>query len=103
MAWQTLTYKLTSSAPLIMHNGQTADPLNKWSKSLKQISSKRMKTDADYEEMARIEFMAGLYLGKDGPVVPANLIDALILSTKDHGQRMSFGRMKIFALALSFV
>jgi hypothetical protein len=80
MAWKTLTYKLTSSAPLIMHNGQTADPLNKWAKALKQISSKRMKTDADFEEMARIEFMAGLYMGQDGPIVPANLIDALILN-----------------------
>lgn len=39
-----------------------------------------MKTDADYEEMARIEFMAGLYMGEDGPVIPANLVDALILN-----------------------
>jgi hypothetical protein len=45
MAWKTLTYKLTSSAPLIMHNGQTADPLNKWAKALKQISSKRIEYD----------------------------------------------------------
>lgn len=80
MAWQTLKYKLTASAPLIMHNGQTADPLNKWSKSLKLISSKRKKTDADYEEMARIEFMAGLYLNGDGPVLPANMLDSMIVN-----------------------
>jgi hypothetical protein len=80
MAWKTATYKLTSSAPLIQHNGQTSDPLNKWSKSIKQISSKRNKTDADYEEMARLEFMAGLYLDEAGPIIPSFLIDAMVVN-----------------------
>jgi len=62
-----------------MHNGQTADPTNKWSKLIKQISSKRAKTDADHEEMARLEFMAGLYLDESGPVLPAYMIEATIL------------------------
>ena len=77
MAWQTLRYKLTASAPLIQHNGQTADPLNKWAKLLKSISGKRKKTDADYEEMARIEFLAGLYLSADGPIIPNTVIDGM--------------------------
>lgn len=80
MAWQTLKYQLTSNAPLLMHNGQTADPLNKWAKLLKQTSSKRKKTDADYEEMARIEFMAALYLDANGPIIPAKVIDSLVVN-----------------------
>lgn len=80
MAWQTVQYKLTASAPLIQHNGQTADPLNKWSKLIKLISSKRNKTDADYEEMSRLEFLAGLYLDENGPVIPTFLIDALVVN-----------------------
>ncbi len=80
MAWKTVQYKLTSSAHLLMHNGQTADPINKWSKAIKQISSKRKKTDADYEEMARLEFMAGLYLGADGPVLPSYVIDSVVVN-----------------------
>ena len=80
MAWQEMKYKLTGSAPLIMHNGQTADPTNKWSKLMKQISSKRAKTDADYEELARLEFMAGLYLDENGPVIPAYVVDAVIIN-----------------------
>lgn len=80
MAWQPLSYKLTSSAPLIQHNGQTADPLNRFSKAIKQISSKRNKTDADYEEMARLEFMAGLYMSADGPVIPNTVIDGMTLN-----------------------
>lgn len=77
MAWQVVTYRLTSSAPLLMHNGQTADPTNKWSKAMKQISSKRLKTDADYEELSHIEFLAALYMDKAGPVLPPNMIDAM--------------------------
>lgn len=80
MAWQTLTYRLKSSAPLLLHNGQTADPTNRYSKAMKAISSKRAKTDADYEEMARIEFQAGLYMGVDGPVLPNTVIDATVLN-----------------------
>lgn len=80
MAWQTLKYKLTGTAPLIMHNGQTADPTNKWSKSIKAISSKKIKTEADYEEMARLEFLASLYLDKDGPIIPNFVIDSVVIN-----------------------
>ena len=30
--------------------------------------------------MARIEFLAGLYMNEDGPIIPAYLIDALIVN-----------------------
>jgi len=63
-----------------MHNGQTADPSNRWAKALKQVSSKRKKTDADYEEMARLEFAAGLYMDKGGPVLPSYLIESMIVN-----------------------
>ena len=78
MAWQKRSYVLKSSAPLLMHNGQTANPLNKFAKAMKQVSSKRVKTDADYEELARLEFAAALYMGQDGPVIPAQCIDAMV-------------------------
>jgi len=80
VAWQEIQYRLTSSAPLLMHNGQTADPSNRWAKALKQVSSKRKKTDADYEEMARLEFAAGLYMDKGGPVLPSYLIESMIVN-----------------------
>lgn len=80
MAWKSLTYRLNGSAPLIMHNGQTADPTNRWAKSMKQVSSKRVKTDADYEELAKLEFFAALYLDKElGPVIPAPNIEAMLI------------------------
>jgi hypothetical protein len=68
MAWKTLTYRITGDAPLIMHNGALANPLSAASKALKQVTSKKKKTDADFERMAEIEFKAGLYMDEDsGP------------------------------------
>ena len=97
MAWKEVSYRLTGSAPLIMHNGQTADPTNKWSKAIKKISSKRNKTDADYEEMARLEFLAGLYLNKDGPVIPAKLIDAVVLNGAKKSKEGMIARSGCYA------
>lgn len=79
MAWEKITYKLTSVCPMIFHNGQTADPLNQYARALKQISSKSTKTEADFKEMARIEFSAGLYMSQDGPIIPSYVIDAVII------------------------
>lgn len=78
--WKKATYQLTGQAPLISHNGQLADPTNKWSKAIKQISSKRNKTDADYEELARLEFFGSLYLDPNGPVIPASNIEACLIN-----------------------
>lgn len=54
--------------------------MNKFAKALKQITSKRVRTDADILEMARIEFLAGLYMSESGPVLPAQLIDAALIN-----------------------
>lgn len=79
MALKKLQARLTGTAELLMHNGQTADPLNDYSKRMKEISSKRVKTDQDYEDMARIEFMAGLYLDeKHHPCIPGMILEAAI-------------------------
>jgi len=98
MAWQTLKYKLTSSADLIMHNGQMANPLNKWAKLMKQISSKRAKTDADFEEMARIEFLASLYMAADGPVLPANVLDATLVNGAKKSKEGMIAKSGAFCL-----
>lgn len=66
-------------APLVMHNGQLADPLNPFSKAMKAISGKRKKTDADLAQMADIEWRGGLYAdSNERPVVPSRVIEAMI-------------------------
>lgn len=77
--YKSLTVEIVGIAPLIMHNGQLADPLNKYSKMLREVTGKRKKTEADHEEMARIEFVAGLYMGTDGPIIPSRLLEAVVV------------------------
>lgn len=63
-----------------MHNGQLANPMNSYAKGIKKISAKRSKTDADYEEMARLEFLGGLYLdSKNEPCIPAKVIRGVLV------------------------
>lgn len=96
MAWREATYQLTSDATLIMHNGQTADPLNQFAKAMKNISGKRKKTDADYEEMAHIEFMASLYINGNGPVLPARMIDAVLLAAAKKNREGPLAKSGVF-------
>lgn len=64
---------------IIMHNGQTADPLNPYARAMKTISAKRKKTEADFKAMADLEFEAGLYLSASKDViVPSRVIEAAI-------------------------
>ena len=62
-----------------MHNGALADPLNKFSKASKLITSKRQKTDSDLEEMSRLDFLGGLYVNnKSQVIIPSEIIEATI-------------------------
>lgn len=81
---------------MLMHNGQTAAPLNKWAKAIKQISSKRKKTDADYEEMARLEFHAGLYMGENGPIIPSNNVEAMVIEAAKKSREGKIAKAGVF-------
>ena len=71
--------KIVGVSPLLLHNGQTADPTNKFSRQMKEISGKRKKTDEDYAEMSRIEWFAGLYVNHSKQIIlPASLFEASI-------------------------
>jgi hypothetical protein len=64
-----------------MHNGQTADPLNEFSKAMKEISSKRKKVDADHEKLAELEWRAALYVDdQKRPVIPARVLEAAFVA-----------------------
>jgi hypothetical protein len=66
------TYKVKGTGAMLMHNAQLANPLNDWSRAIKKISGKRKKTDEDHIEMARLEFMGGLYWNGKIFVVPSS-------------------------------
>ena len=75
-------YAVTISGDsLIMHNGQTSDPLNIFAKRLKEVTSdkQRKKTDEGIVEMGRIECEAGLYLdAKKRVVLPSRVLEAAL-------------------------
>jgi hypothetical protein len=72
---QEFKFKAIGTVPLLMHCNQAANPLNKYAKYLKPLTSKRNKTEEDHREIARVEWEAGLYL-KDGVVaLPAENLD----------------------------
>jgi len=79
-AYKTLKFKIIGVAPLLMHNGQTADPLNHHSKSIAEITSKRKKTEADHLEVARREWFACLYLMNGEPCIPGEVIEAVLVA-----------------------
>lgn len=58
--------------PLLMHNERLANPLDEWTIAIKKISGKREKTEEDHREIARLEFLGGLYYDEDyGVHIPA--------------------------------
>lgn len=63
---------------------------------MKKITSKRVKTDADYEEMSRIEFMAGLYMSKDGPVIPSKCFNAMTIAAAKKSKEGQSAKSAVF-------
>lgn len=66
-----LTVHLTGLSPLLMHNPRLADPDDEIVQEIAKINSKTKKTADDREHRSHLEFIGGLYLGENGPVVPA--------------------------------
>ena len=96
MSHQTLRFKITGDSPLLMHNGQLADPMNKWSKSIKAITGKRKKTDADLEEMARLEWYGGLYLEDGKPCIPGEVLEASFVNGAKKFKQGKLAQMGVF-------
>ncbi|HEV8189479.1 MAG TPA: hypothetical protein VGP83_17120 [Pyrinomonadaceae bacterium] len=63
--YKTLTRTLVGVSPLLMHNGRLANPLDPIAKMMKEVTSKRKKTDDDYELMSNIEWLGSIYTTDD--------------------------------------
>jgi hypothetical protein len=82
-----LQIQMAGVSPLLCHNGQTADPRNTYAKAMKAVSGKRKKTDADYDEMARLEWLAGLYRYRDDLVIPDYVLEGALISGAKKSKR----------------
>lgn len=78
---KTTTVTIRGISPLIMHNGQLADPLNEHTQALARLTSKRRKTVDDHKEIGRVEWLGGLYLDeKLRPCLPGEVIEGALVS-----------------------
>lgn len=78
---KTTTVTIRGISPLIMHNGQLADPLNEHTQALARLTSKRKKTVDDHKEIGRVEWLGGLYLDeKLRPCLPGEVIEGALVS-----------------------
>lgn len=74
---------------LLMHSERLADPLDDTVREIQKFSKKRSKTEADHMEIARLEFLGGMYANGNGPCLPAwNIIRCL----QEGAQRSKRGK-----------
>jgi len=94
-----LKIRIEGTAPLVLHSDRLCNPLDPLTKTLKQYTGKRKKTDEDLAEIARIEWMAGLYHDDTvGIHVPGQNLDATIRGAaklQKRGQDVKRGLMTL--------
>lgn len=74
-----LKIRITGESPLMMHNRRLANPLDVVSKALKDITSKRKKTEDDHERLYFLEFQGSIYWdAKAGPYIPGENLEAAL-------------------------
>ena len=81
MAATQFTVRLIGTTPLVLHNNQCVNPRNPLKKQIAAITSKgKRKTDADYERLEQLEFVASLYINDQlGPYLPAQNIRKMLI------------------------
>lgn len=72
---------LVGTAPLLMHNPRMVDPDFELNRLLKELTSKRKKTDADLKEIERLEWYGGLYEDNGKVVQPTSKVRKCIINT----------------------
>ena len=85
---ESLKVRLKGLSPTIMHNGRLANPLDTYAKRIKEITSKRKKTDEDHIALMRLEWEGSLYWDAEaGPYWPGVNIDAMIVKAAQSQRR----------------
>lgn len=96
MAHRVLSVGLVGVAPLLMHSSRLVDPLDPTKRRIDRLARRRAKTDADHEELARLEWYGGLWLVAGRPCVPAEAVEACLSEAaraRRAGKRIKAGLM----------
>jgi len=70
---ETLNIHIEGISPLIIHSGTTKNPLNDWTKALKELTKIRNKTDEIHQDISDTEWYAYLYTNPG--IHPGAIID----------------------------
>lgn len=73
--------------------------MNKWARSIKMITSKRVKTDADHDEIAKLKFLSGLYLSPDGPILPSYVIEGCLINAAKKSKEGTIAKSAFYCPA----
>jgi hypothetical protein len=85
-----LQIKIAGVHDLLLANNQMADPTNKYKKMKDLITKKKNKTDADHEELSRLDFFGHMYIEEGiGPVIYAEMLEAVIREGSKSNKRGS--------------
>jgi len=77
---EMIQVKLIGLGALLIHNNRGANPLSKEAKAMKEVSSRKKKTDSDYTALARMDWESGLYLHDGIVALPARCIEKSFLN-----------------------
>lgn len=91
-----LDARIVGVAPLLMNNGQKANPHNPLVKGMKAITGKHSKkrTEDDLAELIRLEWLAGLYYQDGRPVIPGSCVESMMVEAARktrEGQQVTAG------------
>jgi len=91
MAMKTVRIRATGASALLQAHPQTSDPLSEFTQAIGALSTKRKKTLADHEELARRKWLGSIYWNAEiGPYLPAeNLWRSII----DGGRQSKDGKL----------
>lgn len=91
--YQHIDFEIEGLPPgCMMHNGRLANPLDPISKEISKINRKpaKQKTDADLQELIRLEWYGSLYTNSDGRIVwPGQNIEGMFF---DAGKKKRMGK-----------
>lgn len=96
---KTASYTIKGTTPMLMHSERLANPFDPLTRQLKELTKQRTKPEAVLLEIARIEWLGGLYTDEDGVIaVPGyNLLACIINGGKLHKLGTAVKRAAIVA------
>lgn len=96
---KTIKFRMVGTTALLLNNPQTVNPMNPFAKAIKEISSKRTKSDEDQQELLHLKFLASCYYTDKGQyIIPANMISKSIESGAKENKLGSKFQRSVFVL-----